>query len=256
MRKLIINVLAVSLFSLVTRAEPSNFVIRHEGSNFLLQIHRPVPLNTLLDAFCATSAADCEGTALASSIMVPPMTVTGEWSDVLNMLLHGTRLNYVGTAAVAGRRGRVILQQPGPEKIEAISVTRATEDSPSASTVVISSGFSAIKALNGDPDASLPVAVLRDSNSPDRNPKSDGVLATAVSGGMTRSDPTFNPDFHEASPVSLGSPFPDANGDYSARGSGSLTVSPFPDGNGHPIPISSQSDGHSIEWPFPSTGPR
>ncbi len=87
-----------------TTAKGSSVLVSKTGFVEVI-LEKPASLRTVLDDLCAATHTDCEGTQLASDSMVAPLTISGGWTQVVEILLDGTGLNYIAIPPGQGQKG-------------------------------------------------------------------------------------------------------------------------------------------------------
>src|SRR5271170_6088478 len=81
-----------------------------EHTYLVLQVGGSTSLATVLQEFCKTTDAACDGLSFAANITVWPVEIQGSWSEVLSKLMEGSHLNFATIAPHDARGGRLLIQ--------------------------------------------------------------------------------------------------------------------------------------------------
>lgn len=265
----IVALLAFVLPALAQQAAPVAVQIIDRDATIAVQTLQNAPLTAVLEEFCRQTRADCEGTAAAADIELPPIHAVGTWEQVIANLMQGTNLNYAAMPATAASGARLLITAralpleasqpssvtnrapdgrvapPAGDPLNAGS-SEAAPDTPVAQPVAAAEDTNAELAPTDEPTA---VAAASDSTLPSAAPR------TSVNSG-TATDLMGNPVLQYAGPAYL--PFPDGNGDLIVADN-QPTTSPFADSNGNLSPNNSAVTTPNTN-PFPpnhrtQTGP-
>jgi hypothetical protein len=149
------------LFSLplsaVNTGANDNIAIQWQGVNLTVQVEKSATLSIVLERVCTQTCAQCEGAERAGDGWVGPVTLSGDWNDVVNNLLAGTGLNYIATSELPGTPARLVIlgaaltadkpiqSAPNPQVQAAVAPVRAElpGSSPSPASPSVSNPGSA-----------------------------------------------------------------------------------------------------------------
>jgi|SRR5581483_242517 len=102
----------VPLFAFASEMQKPEIAVSYADSyHVVVEVNKSSNLETVLRAFCAEAKFDCEITLSAGQTKVAPMSISGTWEQVVDKLLEGTTLNYVGIPADKfGHPGKLIIE--------------------------------------------------------------------------------------------------------------------------------------------------
>ena len=245
-------------------AQQANMSVSLKGETVIVRVLKPTALSKVLEEFCRQTASSCEGTQnLSSSILVPNVT-SGSWSEVLNRLMAGEKVNYVGSQPGRGQEGRLVVSERrtpvGLQPIAAIQVT-----SPSAPVAPVTvAPRDALREPSAFQQESVPEATVGSEASTVSAQSTSGVFLGSslanmtTASGMAESSSPFSTGHGVAIPMTAGS---DEGGSPFSIGHGlPITATPMvPDGSpfsaaGHPLPTTKPVTSSDSGSPFPMPG--
>ncbi len=257
--------LAFGFPALAQQAAPVIVKVISQDSRVAVQTSQNAPLNAILEELCRQTRSDCEGTAAAAKIELPPINALGTWEQIIDKLMEGTNLNYAAMPATAASGARLLITglALSPEAPQPASAANGALGSNGRVRSASSDPFSS-NGAGPTPDDSVPqqVATAEDTAT-EVVPSQEPIVAAVASN-------TVAPDTAAPSPprsVNLGTatdfmgnsvpqyagpgyfPFPDGQGHLIPADNQPTTSSPFPDSSGNLIPVSKPPtpDGN----PFP-----
>jgi len=229
-----LGIAVLVLVSALTNAQSAATVqVTSESSKVKVVVVQTTPLRTVLEDVCRETKAICNGTEIAGSQTVSPMSISGTWSEVISRILDGTGLNYAAGAPSGNTPPQLLIQGIAT----AVDPPRPMQEQPAESVAMGSMA---------QPSSEQPQPA---SNSSSENP--DSQSANAGNGYSSPMQPNWNNGSSGASYL----PFPDRNGRPVALSTESASYLPFPDNNGKPIPLPPAS-GQSNVLPFPDANGR
>jgi len=245
-----VALLAFVLPALGQQAAPVAVQIIDRDATIAVQTLQNASLTAVLEELCRQTRTDCEGTAAAANIELPPIHAVGTWEQVIANLMEGTNLNYAAMPATAASGARLLItaRASSPEASQPSSVTNRAPDgrvaAPAGDSLNAGSSAAAL-----DTSAAQEVAAAEDTTAelaPTQEPMavaaaSDSALPSAAPRTSVNSGPATdlmgNPVLQYAGPAYL--PFPDGNGDFIVADN-QPTTSPFAGSNGNLSPNNSE----------------
>jgi hypothetical protein len=250
----IVGLLALGCPASAQQAAPVVVKVIYRDATVAVQTLQNAPLTAVLEEFCRQTRTDCEGTAAAATIELPPIHALGTWEQVLVQLMEGTNLNYAAMPATAASDARLLItgRALSPEAPQQASAANGAPRSNGRVSSASSDPFNA-NGAGTTPDASIPQQVTTAEDTAAEVAPTQGPFAVAVASDTAPPDTTApasprevilgtatdfmgNPVPQYAGPAYF--PFPDGDGHLIPAGNQPINSSPFPDSNGNLIPVS------------------
>ena len=239
--------LIVAIGAAPIRAQPeSGVTVFQTGSHIKVSVQRPIPLGDVLNELCRRTNADGSGTQQAMSLTVPAREVSGDWRQVLAVLLDGADLNYVVGQPSGSSGGKLnivgVISNLATPAHQSRPIDRAASSNQHKDVAQPSSDVFALPATTTAMTESSPEA---------------GALATSADAAPIPA--SLQPSEGAAAPSKLSGasterstgrvlPFPDSFGNPIPATNQTAEYLPFPGPDGKPIPISNQPAQY---LPFP-----
>jgi len=111
---LFLVVVTLSFTAHAMAAAGARVTVEYAPPTLAVQVIEPTDLRTILEAICQRTGVRCQIASSAAEIMVPPLSLTGRWNEVLGQLLEGTQLNYASMASGPFGPGLLLVEARSP----------------------------------------------------------------------------------------------------------------------------------------------
>jgi len=243
--------------------------VSQSGSQITVTVLQPVSLSNILDELCHRTNADCSGTQHALPLTVAAQEVSGDWPQVLSVLLSGADLNYIvgmpssstpAKLTIIGLASRAVAsaEQGHPAQGNQLTAQGENVAEPPSDGLTLPNTPTGTTELSAEAGATATSSntVTLASALPSANAAQSDLSGSNSSGSAARVLP-FPDSFGNPVPVNNQAaeylPFPDADGNPVPVSNQSAQYLPFPDADGKPIPVSNQP----VQYlPFPDSNGR
>src|SRR5271165_634446 len=244
--------------------------VSQSGSQITVTVLQPVSLSNILDELCHRTNADCSGTQHALPLTVAAQEVSGDWPQVLSVLLSGADLNYIvgmpssstpARLTIVGLASRAVAsaeQERHPAQGDQLMAQGENVAEPPSDGLTLPNTPAGTTELSAEVGATTTSSntVTPASALPSADPAQSDLSGSNSSGSAARVLP-FPDSF--GNPVSANNqaaeylPFPDADGKPVPVSNQPAQYLPFPDADGKPVPVSNQP----VQYlPFPDSNGR
>jgi len=251
----------VAVFSLwgalawAQQSAPNNISVTYVYPKLTISVSQTSDLAAVLGKLCKETLSDCDGAEQATSSKVAPVTLHGNWNEVVSQLMDGSGLNYVTTSPSLKSRGHLIVQGksltlPDP----APSAQNMSAEISSEPSVSPTANNSAPSRGNMDESAQNSPQQMGYSTGGDVS-HGDGAAGTIMGNYRGTAASLRGSPLTSDMPAQSGSPqqpsflpFPDSHGNPIPTSNQPVLYLPFPDSLGNPIPADPNKPTGS---PFP-----
>ena len=253
------------------RAQTGSAVtVSQSGSQITVTVLQPVSLSSVFDELCHRTNADCSGLQHALPLTVAAQEVSGDWPQVLSVLLSGADLNYIvgmpssstpARLTIVGLASRAVAsaeQERHPAQGDQLMAQGENVAEPPSDGLTLPNTPAGTTELSAEVGATTTSSntVTPASALPSADPAQSDLSGSNSSGSAARVLP-FPDSF--GNPVSANNqaaeylPFPDADGKPVPVSNQPAQYLPFPDADGKPVPVSNQP----VQYlPFPDSNGR
>ena len=266
--------------------ELGGVTVEYVAPTLTLRVMQATDLRTVLHALCQHTEAECMiNTPNADETMVFPVTLRGNWNEVVDKLARSFNLNYAAVAPTPGHPGMLVVLSSAPASGDEVMVKgnrdsfESMQDGPRSAagdlTPASSELTEQISRQRGDSEPlnannllpALPSQAFGGPVGDEQAPKlSRGEEATPNPDQLQASERSFRAMYGGdllakqplgSSPSSVVLPHSDANGNPITVSvtNEPVTILPWPGPNGLPVIISPGTYGLKLDPPIPPSNP-
>lgn len=222
-------------------APTGGVTISYAYPKLTVSVSQTTDLTSVLARLCKETQTDCDGIDMATSAKVSPGTIRGSWSEVVDQLMEGSRLNYAATSPSANSRGHIIVEgskQALPDPVPSMQNNLTAETNSATPTM-----------NNSTPPSETNNESAQNTNS---SPQGTPYMGSMYSGNMSTSPSTGNMAMggNQSNSAALQTSPLTSNILLESNEPTRLTYSPFPDSHGNPVPANNEPVQYS---PFPDS---
>ncbi len=242
-----------------------------------VRLTQPTDLRTVLEAACRASESRCDVAASTAEVVLPALTLTGTWGEVVAQLLEGTGHNYAALAPSNGQQGRLsVAPRPPAESSDQKLREKNTRSETERDEPVSTPQGRAPDRRSSDDGQRAQRDTERDSES---SSEAEGASSgspgfSGTNQGGLASDEAVGVEQRRTTEQSLKTLYEGLTAPRPAQPPSGVAVLPFPGPDGQPItvPITNQpitvlpwpgpdgrpilvtpTPGVPLQWPIPAT---